>query len=82
MKILLPKDIDSFEKLIEFLEPTDFGWAEVRTKKKGLYCFGFSQNPNGKIDYLIDDGISTGSCKLENFNRYLDIFQYGELRNK
>jgi hypothetical protein len=78
MKILLPKEVDTLEKLKKFLEPTDTYSIEPRTKRKGIYCFGFSQNPNGKIDYLIDDGKSSRSCRIENFNRYINFVKFGE----
>ncbi len=74
MQIKVPSEVRTFEQFIEWMKPKDDGRVILTyTKKGGKYCFGFSRNnrDSNKIDYLMSDGFSTGSCKIENLNKYL-----------
>ena len=70
----MPKDI---KNLFEF-----FAWCEsfkkdedleiVMKRRCNFHPFAFSEQGN-RIHYLIDDGVSRGLAKIENFNK---IFEF------
>ena len=42
---------------------------EVSMKRRGYYPYAFTLEKDGRIHYLISDGVSRGACKIENFNK-------------
>ena len=47
-----------------------------RTKKAKWIVFDFTED-NGYVDYLINDGIHRGRCKIENIYRIIEISDNG-----
>jgi len=72
MEIKLPKNIDTIDELNDWLKPTEDNSIQPYTRRKNKYCFHFTFNEyTQKVNYLMDDGYSVGSCKIENLNKYL-----------
>jgi len=76
------KNMETYEDLEELFFFTKNSFEilsfEIRSRRGHKPAFHFTQNrynPN-RADYLYDDGVSEGSCRVKNMNRYLEIKVY------
>jgi len=70
--IKMPKDIKTLEQFNEWCKSlnTDRQDFEIVMKKRlNFHPFAFREVHHGRIHYLIDDGVSRGLAKIENFNK-------------
>ena len=76
------RDIKDKSSLIEFIKKIDkigegFTLHSKRIRKygSGPWCYAFTEHPykKGYAHYLMNDGISTGTCKWENLYRVLVV---------
>jgi hypothetical protein len=65
----LPK-FETFEDFINWINEDEDRPKLIYTKRRGIYCFHFNFY-DGKVNYLIGDGVSVGRCKLENLYKHL-----------
>lgn len=59
-------------KFIRKIEQREFALYEKRRRR---WCFDFTEHPykKGYAHYLMDDGVSSGTCRWENLYRVLVV---------
>jgi hypothetical protein len=76
------KTITIYDSLITFIQKVSKNDFRIYSKRKGKRAFDFSNLFNvygqevriqDKVHYLYDDGISTGSGKIKNLYRFLEV---------
>lgn len=65
------KEFQSFKELENKMSQSGYGLV-FRTKRGHWWAFGFTEE-NGMVTYLIGDGISRRSSKLENLYKVIEI---------
>ena len=73
------KNMESFDEWKELLlylnRLSNVPYMEIRNKRTGKEAYHFTQNPynSERMDYLYNDGVSTGSCEVKDASRYLKL---------
>ena len=65
------KEFQTFKELENKMSQSGYGLV-FRTKKGHWWAYGFTEE-NGNVTYLINDGISRRSSKLENLYKVIEI---------
>ena len=78
-EIKLPKEIDTLSKFMDWClsKETRFDDLEIRMKRRTNfqpYDFRDFKRVDGKIEYLISDGVSYGLAKISSFNKIFSAF--------
>ncbi len=68
------KDKASLMVFIQRIDQQEFALYLYRNRRRH-WCFDFTDHPykKGYAHYLMDDGVSTGTCKWENLYRVLVV---------
>ncbi len=66
------KDKTSLMVFIQRIDQQEFA---LYGKRRRHWCFDFTEHPykKGYAHYLMDDGVSNGTCKWENLHRVLVV---------
>ena len=73
------KSVETYEELKEFLlyfnRCGDIPHMEIKSKRSTKMAYAFERNGINpeRVDYLYNDSVSTGSSRVENLSRYLEI---------
>lgn len=66
---------DDFQQWFDDLRATQMGFG-IHGKRRGYLAFDFRPHyfhPETRVQYLYDDGISTGVSDIKNLYRYLEV---------
>lgn len=63
------KSTSSYEELCKLIKDAEKDGYDLYMKKSGYHPFLFTIKDADRVDYLIDDGISTGRSMIKNLHR-------------
>ncbi len=68
-------NIKNRSELLDFIRKIEQREFALYGKRRRHWCFDFTEHPyrKGYAHYLMDDGVSNGTCKWENLHRVLVV---------